>query len=854
VLIISSYSSEVYWNGALARTLVADIREQYPAAVIIGRHLNADMNPLPEVVDNVIKSGMWEIAGSKEKQRGNLLHSFLTVPQDDCADVIVLIGDEASAAFGRLVPELGIWNDVPVVMCITDTEFQQIKYPNPMTGVRLQLPVYENLKLISTLNHNLKKLVWVDNDYLSARQAYAAVKAALPDVLPNVQLERLISTPQNVDSIYTCLTAVHEDVAFLTLLWNISDRFSMHSMEQLHSMFNAYLLSPLFSLSPQSMDMGMWTGGYHIPIPEIVNRMSNLLVKILQGAEARSLPVERITKGESVLDHRLLERYDLLDAAKLLPDVHIVNEPWPFYRWALTRVLFLSLLALIIGGVLLFWAASWLQNNLLRKNHKRYCRLHDRLQAIYKRAGIDFAVYNEVGEQVMSVVNQLEKGEERQLLAKRLQQIALWTEEDSRQWLAGHTVLKEITLKADSTTLPDKRFRLIAYRIKGGRYAGHLLVLVMDITKLQIIADERNELADFLRYASDTSGIGVMAYKLHAEGAKKTHPWCKNLGENYSPNAISTYQHVQSPYREEIQAWLAGAKSEPFNQEIIVDTEGNLRWVRLILFINTDDPDLLIGLNINVTKQKEEEVCLQEAIGKADQARQDKEIFINSINHEVRTPLNAIVGFSTILSLVDEENEDTDNLKTLILRNNRLLTMLIDNIIELSEVEAGSINFTIEPIKVSELYEKARDMGYLSLYDKKLDIIFEETTEQVIYTDKAGILRVLLHLLSNAIKFTDKGCIRIGMTRTPDDRFYCGYMTDTGCGISPEEIENIFKPFYKIDSYQQGTGLGLTLCKALVTHMGGSIEIKSELNEGTRVEVKLPIPDIARSSGQVLSD
>ena len=268
-------------------------------------------------------------------------------------------------------------------------------------------------------------------------------------------------------------------------------------------------------------------------------------------------------------------------------------------------------------------------------------------------------------------------------------------------------------------------------------------------------------------------------------------------------------------------------------------------WVEVRAAVDERDangkPLSLIGTSMTVTQRKEMEEALVQAKVKAEEANTLKSSFLANISHEIRTPLNAIVGFSSLLVSaergISEEKQECINI---IENNNTLLLQLISDVLDLSKIEAGTMEFDYAPVDVHGLFIELEDT--FRLRNKKSGICIcyhRRTTECVVKADRNRLVQVMMNLMNNAVKFTGEGSIEFGFD-VREDGFLHFYVTDTGCGIPEERLEEIFGNFVKLNSFVQGTGLGLTICRAIVERMGGKIGAVSRLGQGSTFWFTLP--------------
>lgn len=268
-------------------------------------------------------------------------------------------------------------------------------------------------------------------------------------------------------------------------------------------------------------------------------------------------------------------------------------------------------------------------------------------------------------------------------------------------------------------------------------------------------------------------------------------------------------------------------------------------WVEVRAAVDERDangkPLSLIGTSMAVTQRKEMEEALVQAKVKAEEANTLKSSFLANISHEIRTPLNAIVGFSSLLVSAERGiSEEKQEYINIIENNNTLLLQLISDVLDLSKIEAGTMESDYAPIDVHGLFIELEDT--FRLRNKKSGICIcyhRRTTECVVKADRNRLVQVMMNLMNNAVKFTGEGSIEFGFD-VREDGFLHFYVTDTGCGIPEERLEEIFGNFVKLNSFVQGTGLGLTICRAIVERMGGKIGAVSRLGQGSTFWFTLP--------------
>lgn len=239
----------------------------------------------------------------------------------------------------------------------------------------------------------------------------------------------------------------------------------------------------------------------------------------------------------------------------------------------------------------------------------------------------------------------------------------------------------------------------------------------------------------------------------------------------------------------------------------------------------------------DITDLKIMERKLRLAKEEAEESNWIKSAFLANMSHEIRTPLNAIVGFSEIIALTEDEKEKEEYLG-IIQQNSNLLLQLINDILDLSRIESGKSEMHCQLTEMSGLVDEVDKVHRLKMKKGvKLNVI-RPSEEIWISTDRNRVTQVLFNFLSNAIKNTIEGSITFGLVK--EEEWVKLYVTDTGCGISKEKLPLIFTRFEKLNDFVQGTGLGLPICKSIVERLGGRIEVESELGQGSTFILYLP--------------
>ena len=250
-------------------------------------------------------------------------------------------------------------------------------------------------------------------------------------------------------------------------------------------------------------------------------------------------------------------------------------------------------------------------------------------------------------------------------------------------------------------------------------------------------------------------------------------------------------------------------------------------------------PLVIVGTAMRIDQQKEIENALMDAVYHAEESDRLKSAFLANISHEIRTPLNAIVGFSDVLTMVDDPSERR-HLIELIKKNNTHLLRIFDDIVSMSKLEAkGGSELKRSTFDLVTVFRDIVLKYELSTKETGVPIVINDPDGlPTLTTDRDRLREILNQYVNNAIKFTTEGQVTMGCT--PVGSRYRIWVRDTGKGI-PEDMcdERLFERFYKVDEFVPGTGLGLSICRSLAMTMNGEVGVESKLGQGSMFWVEL---------------
>lgn len=277
------------------------------------------------------------------------------------------------------------------------------------------------------------------------------------------------------------------------------------------------------------------------------------------------------------------------------------------------------------------------------------------------------------------------------------------------------------------------------------------------------------------------------------------------------------------------------------------DKNGNLLILdkQKIMVESEDFSPIIVSIEWDITQLELMRRELIESKEKAETSDKLKSAFLANMSHEIRTPFNAIVGFSRIISESDNAEERREYYEIVDANNERLL-QLINEILDLSKIESGIVEFTYGPVRLHTLCKEIHD-AHVFRCPQGVELRFDSPDEALsIHSDKNRIFQVFSNLIGNAFKFTTEGSVSYGYKQEGERVVF--YVKDTGLGIEPEKLGRVFQRFAKLNNFAQGTGLGLSICKTIIERLGGEIAVSSEVGTGTTFTFWLPLENVIQDT------
>lgn len=766
------------------------------------------------------------------------------------------------------------WKDIPTLICysrdsmpesisdLLSKNFHKSMVPAAQItqGYNLTIlkqPTYgrETIEIMCNILPGMKKVAFIsDSRYISIR-VRNELQQTVKKHFPGLKFESLSTPELSTEKLLDTLTDYDDKVGIIYYSWFITNKKTEHSYldDNIQKVIFGLTRTPVFSLSDRNHEVGSFAGGYYILAEDFSKTAVTTLKEIMNGKAARDIPWKDGGTPDAYLDYQHLKRHNI--SPELFPKDAIYSQAPPgfFEKYKFHIFTILSFLGLLIAAIVMrlrFFMQKQKQRNREYRLLSQYRKLVDNMPVIYIRKQImpdgDF-IFRDVNlafEEVFNCPHQLiinKKLSELLPEYEKLKYLADTAEESNSFVISGETGLQyydKLSFHSSENGFED------VFCIN--RTEEHLAQL-----KTEEHHNTLQELNEKYKLVLRVTGLTPWTWDLRTRLIDCDMEYTIGLDEVPSSRLIVTdeqyYSLIHSEDKERIHnayADLLKGQTDVLQQEYKViygPGESKYKWTKSFAIVSERDasgsPTLLVGASLQIDVQKELERELREAKEKAEESNRLKSAFLANMSHEIRTPLNAIVGFSSVLATTSNE-EDKQEFAGIIEKNNTLLLQLINDILDLSKIEAGTLEFKEAEVNLEEMFSGIAQSTRLQ--NNKIEIIFEKPeADYHTQTDPNRLMQVVTNFMTNAQKFTSEGSIRFGY-QLQEDNFLYFYVTDTGCGISQENQKRIFGRFIKLNSFAQGTGLGLSICETIVTKLGGKIGVESEPDKGSTFWFTLP--------------
>lgn len=836
VLFIQSYTNTTPWHDNLVRGLEAGLKEAGLDAEVVTEYLDANFWTYSS--EKVIMDRICERARQRK------------------TDLIVTSGDEAFHTLfhcGNPLPRR-----LPVVFFgIKYPDWQLIESLPNVCGFTSNPNFKLLLEKVSHLFPQRKQVICIsDNSFLSYK--------GKEDFMNEWQLFRK-SHPDYEVTYYNSQTETTNKIIASTCYPR--NAFNKIIIAPKWSTFMAFIgrnsKAPFFSCENLALTNGAF-GAYDADPYTSARQAGLAAVDILRGEKPSVLGVEE-SSLHFMYDYKQLDFFKV-NPNRVEPDGVIINEPYA-EKYSLPFILFYGSVL-----VLLILLVVWLYRMNRRETRRRInaqTRLLVQSRLVAQRDEFD-NIFHSIRDGLItydtdfrihftnrSLLRMLHLSDDNAIRpyegrpAGSLFRIHHQGEEILR------SMLKRVLNEKTSVVIPENTFM---QEVHSGNYfpvSGEIVPIRVNgkITGMALscrnISDEEMQ-KRFFSLAVEESSIYPWQYNVRTCTFTFPVGFLTRFGFEGSATTIpredmelSIYPEDMEPARLLFDQALRGERQNiriSFRQR---NTEGEYEWweyrTSILSGLTADEPYSILGVCQSIQRYKTTEQQLMAARDKALEADKLKSAFLANMSHEIRTPLNAIVGFSDLLT--DTSGFTPEEVKQFIETINKncgLLLALINDILDLSRIESGSMDFRFNEHNLPLLMKNVYDSQRLNMpAGVELILRLPAGSKKYVVTDNIRLQQVINNLINNAAKFTTEGSITFGYLE--DEPGYTTiFVEDTGKGISEEGLEHIFERFYKVDSFTQGAGLGLSICQTIIERLRGSIAVVSEENKGTRFTVRIP--------------
>lgn len=877
ILCINSYTESSPWSSRLISN-VTEFVQKDPGITIYVEHLNM----LLVENDSILEESKRNIF---DKYKGRSPRMLLLL-----GNSALLLRDEYRK----------VWGDIPIVLCAqedyldsyeayihrqpsTPEERTPLSYlVDPYNLVYLYADLYipENIRLMKQMIPGMKEFIFIgdgrkvnqDNSVLIEQE----LNTKYPDIKYKFWSAENMTTNQLLDSLYFVDT---KTTGVLFASWFYKYAFAGTSMlaTNSHKLIAATSV-PIFSLSMVNIASGKegMLGGYTYNQDRYDAALIQTISDVLKDKQARHIPCYIPTDGAPVINYEILVR-DGLSLSTCPANTRFLNKPptfWEHYRYFILGTLFSILL------ITLLFLYRIRNLNALKKAQQNeidamatYKMLVNNMPILYMQEEL---VTDKNGNPIELIYRNVNSEFEKHFYRKE--------EVIGRK---GSEIFPESMpefLHFTKMALTEKRAITFPYYFKAidtfydvvlkGTHQGNMIdIFCLNSTELHKAQQKLSATNSKLAMALDVANIVPWKWDLKSktilcdinrpielstdeqevEDSQLSVPDSQYFSKIFKEDR----ERVKQAYRDLIEGRAEKVKEEYRIVNVQKNNLHKVEWVEAQAAVEARDEDgkplTLVGSSLVITNRKKMEQELTTAKELAEESNRLKSAFLANMSHEIRTPLNAIVGFSGILASTEEEEEKQEYV-SIIENNNTLLLQLISDILDLSKIEAGTLELNYSNIELNELMRELERGFLLRVKTDAVKLEFVEPAGPCMaYTEKNRLSQLMINLVTNAIKFTEKGSIRFGYEMRENELYF--YVTDTGCGIPKDKQQNIFGRFVKLNSFAQGTGLGLSICKTLMDHMGGRIGVESEEGKGSTFWFTLPYkPAVKEDKKQMPKD
>lgn len=798
--------------------------------------------------------------------------------------VIVLVGNSAFIIFREELETC--WKDIPVLFC-SDNDYvgniesilskkelgfskeQSLEEATKglnLTVVRCPVYVEPTIRMMRQVLPKMKKLALIsDCRYISAQVRYE-VEQVVKRHFPDLKISFLTNKPFTLDELADSLQSYDQTTGVLYYSWveEQTQQGSRYMQANNYKMIVSITSDPIFTLMDVGIDTGNMAGGYFYRGKDMGKTVGIRLSKLLEGEKPLDIPWVNAGEPSAILCYNVLQAAGI-DASLYPLDATYFFKPLTFWERHHTRILIIGILALAVFVFLVIYV--WRETKHRKKEMlilKKYKNLFDSMPIAYFKHRLLKDEQGHYTDYIMEEANALYANS----VTGKLYPIGSrgsMLDMDVTDYLEMYREVLRCQKPYSFEYHHETNNRFYELKVVPAVEPDAVDIYVVNITKLRKTQELVESINHKLAMALDVANIIPWKWDLGKRtilcDVKRPIEIRRNGIEGdedtFSVPEAEYFAKIHKEDRKRVEqayAKLISGKVEKIKEEYRVlhsaDNHREFEWVEAQAAVDTrandGKPLSLVGSSVVITQRKKMELELITAKDRAEESNRLKSAFLANMSHEIRTPLNAIVGFSNIISST-EKIEEREEYATIIENNNTLLLQLINDILDISKIEAGTLEFIYTDFNLNEMMRELERILCMRVEGKPIEVSCEMALPFChIHSEKNRLMQVLINMLTNAAKFTVQGKICLGYRKQEDGMLYF-YVTDTGCGIPKEQKETVFGRFVKLNNFQQGTGLGLSICETIVRKMRGRIGVDSEEGKGSTFWFTIPYVPVSVS-------
>ena len=794
-------------------------------------------------------------------------------------DYLVLIGSIAFTLRDRIQKE---WGDIPMILIANEDTYAPREYyftgrsinmadnkVAPLNDIREQYnftfietpDMYkETIDMMIRMLPQMKRIIFAADELYQNQRLDRLIHSYIASEYPNIEYERLVGKEENSKQLQEYLLTDDPTTSILFSTWFYERKNLFGSPTLISGDFQLVASSPqpVFALRGAYINKAGFIGGYFYDQAELEKSLADIIGQMLQGKKLRDIPFVYSKKSYPLVNYAQL-KLDGLDADLCPSNTIFLNKPltfWQKYRWWIISGTILLLSLVVIAFIIYLFQRKKIA--LFSAHNTLVCNMpisYTQAKVAFDEKGEAIDIKYQAGNSLFN--NLFTTNEENDMNKNSLSQIDCLPRFIKMVFKEKQAITFTHYFKTTNT--------FYEFIICQSSEKHTIDIFGVDITARNEAENALREINKKLEMTLSVARIIPWRWNLksdmitcESEQILAHMNFTKEKGSTPQAHIIKASEYFQKMHPEDVERMqqihknLASGKLQHAKEEfrIITEVEGRkfTDWLETNAVVDQYDeqgnPISLVGSLLLITERKRQEKALVTAREKALESERLKSAFLANMSHEIRTPLNAIIGFSSLLTTTEDEHEREEFI-SIIENNNQLLLQLISDILDLSKIEANTLDFNYQHVDLNGLARDVERTVRRRLQPNVVLNFIPGVTECHVQTERNRLSQVLINLLVNASKFTSTGSITFGYEIRGEELYF--YVKDTGRGISQEDQNKIFERFTKVDTFTQGTGLGLSICKNIIEKMKGRIGVESEgKDKGSTFWFTIPYkPEIA---------